>query len=168
MSVDYVKFMESKRAMLRHLKDVFLGVVDEQELDHSQQVMTLIPVLLKSEISLELRSFLLRQYVEIKGYLRDQSISQLNRKDFYEQAAEVVASEEDNAAAHEAYGEQQFRELVGYLDDATATSIQKNADEHELFKSQMPYVIKSSLGMAEDDIVGPEEIKEFEEKDREF
>ena len=168
MSIDYVKFMESKRKMLGHLKEVYLGEVDEQELDHSQQIMTLVPVLLKSEISLEMRSFLLQQYAEIKGYLRDQNMSQLNRKDFYEQAAEVATSEEDDAAAREAYGEQQFKELVGYLDDETAEAIQKTADELELFKSQMPFVIKSSLGMAEDDIVGPEEIKEFEEKDREF
>ena len=160
--------MESKRKTLDHLAKVYRGEVNETELDHSQQVVTLIPVLLKSSISLELKSFLLQQYAEIKGHLRDQNMALLSRSDFYDQAAEMAELEKSYAAEREAYGEYMFKELVDYLEDDVAEAINKTAEEHELFKSQMPDVIKSSLGMAEDDVIGPDEVKDFEEKDREF
>ena len=126
MSVDYVKFMQEKRKILQHLKKVYAGEVDEEELDHSQQIVSLIPVLLASKISIEMRAFLLRQYSEIKGNIRDQNLGLLERNDFYTQAVEDIEQEDSFAAQQEASNEVMFTNLVGYLDDEdTASSIEK-------------------------------------------
>lgn len=160
--------MEGTRKQLSHLQQVYSGEVDEKELDHSYQVITFIPVLLKSKLSQELRALLLRQYSEIKGVLRDQELGLLNRSDFYEHAAEEAELEALFAAERETLGDRQFVRLLGYLDDDTKANLEKIAGEHELFKSQMAVMVKSTLGIPFDDVVGPKDIRDFEETEKEY
>lgn len=168
MSVDYKNFMESKSAQLKHLQEVYRGEADEQELDHSQQIVTLIPNLLKSPLSQEIRSLLLRHYSEIRGTIRDQNLSLLSRADLYAHAAEAAELEEAFAAERGNSGDGLFKELIGYLDTETQEALNKTIAEHELFKSQMADVVKSYVGMSSEDVVGPREIKEFDGSDKDF
>lgn len=169
MSIDYVKFMEWKRTSLKHLKEVYSGTTDEEELDHSNLVTTLIPVLLRSDISASMRAFLLRQYSEIRGTIRDQNLGLLERNDFYLQAVDDTVQEEDFAAQRETIGATQFNELVDYFDDDDiAEVIKKAAEEHEVFKNSMGDVIKSSVGLSADSVIGPEELMLFENMDLEI
>ena len=169
MSVDYVKFMSGNRTILKHLQEVYLGNVDEAEQDHSHLVTSLIPVVLKSSISDALRAFVLRQYAEIQGNIRDTNLSLLERNSFYLQAADDVKREEDFNSQREVIGSTQFDELLGYFDDEDlADAVKKAAEEHEVFKNSMGDVIKSSLGLSSDSVIGPEEVVMFLEKDRDF
>lgn len=166
MSVDYTTFMEGLSLEMEHLKDVYRGEAQEQELDHSYLAISIIPVLLNSSTSIEMRSYILRQYVEIQGRLRDNTLANMTRSAFYSFAAIEAEKEAKYYDQKRANSFKVFSDLVEYLGDDEQAILNTTIAEHTLFKSQLSNVIKSIIGIPEENPVGPKDVEEYLSKQR--
>lgn len=161
MSVDYEIFMEGLRDKYTHLQEVFDGTSQEEQKDHTYLVLAFLPVILNSRVSGEMRSLALREYTEMYGALRDSSLGLLNRNDFYKHARDTSAKEAVRSDDLRAQSAKKFQVLKEYLSEEEQTTITETEAEYELFKSQLSLVIKSDLGIPEDQVVGPKEVNEY-------
>lgn len=161
MSVDYELYMEGLREKYLHLQEVYSGTEQEATLDETYTVLAFIPVILNSKVSAEMRSLAFREYTEMQGALRDSALGLLTRNSFYEHAS-VVASKDskrsDDLRAQSAKKFQVLKENLGQDQQDAITDVEA---EYELFKSQLSLVIKSKLGIPEDQVVGPKEVFEY-------
>lgn len=161
MSVDYSVYLDGLSKEMAHLKDVYSGNIQEEELDHSYQALSQIPVLLKSAISIEMRSFILRQYSEILGNRRDNALATMTRHTFYTFASDMADKEAKYYDELRSISNRIFADLTEYLDDDNREIIENSSSDHELFKSQLADVIKSTIGIPEDRKTGPRDVEEY-------
>ena len=162
MSEDYKFFLQGMKKQLDHMKQVYTGDIQEEEQDYSFQALSDIPVLLKSNISVEMKSFLLAQYVEIKGNIRDTALGDMSRESFYNFAAERAEKEALNADEKKTLSQRNFSDLIEYLGEEFGSIIKIIEIEHEKFKSQLSDVIRSKLGIPLDRTVGSKEVEEYQ------
>jgi hypothetical protein len=161
MSVDYEIYMDGLRDKYLHLQEVYSGTSQEATLDETYTTLAFIPVVLASKVSAEMRSLALREYSEMMGAFRDMSLGLLGRNGFYEHAAEIAGKEATHYDDLRAKSAKKFQVLKEYLDSDQQDAIAEVEQEYELFKTQLALVIKSTLEIPEDQVVGPREVLEY-------
>ena len=117
MSIDYEFYLQGLKKEFAHQAEVLTGEAQEVNNDQSYRSISDIPVLLNTDVSIEMRSVLLAHYTEIQGGNRDAMLGELTRESFYSAAAKAVAKEAILADAKRAAASAYFKDLQGYLGD---------------------------------------------------
>jgi len=143
---------------------VFTGESQDEELDSSYLIKASIPALLKTSISTEMRTHLLRQHIEIEGVARDVSLAEMGRDVFYAFAAEASRKEAVHFKSRKAENDVQFQTLKQYMPAEAEADITNLDESYDLFNDQLPNIVKSTLGIPEDGIIGIAEASEYKDK----
>jgi len=162
MSMDYEFYLQGLKAEFEQQAKVFTGAAVEKKLDQSYRSISDIPVLLNSEISIDMRALVLSQYTEIQGGNRDAMLGELTRDAFYDLAAQHAEKEAVLADANRSSSSAYFKDLQEYLGDEVGPLIEAIEEEHKNFKGQLPNVIKSKLGIPVDEVVGVGEVVDYQ------
>ena len=108
-----------------------------------------------------MRSLIFREYAEMQGSLRDSSLGLLTRDHFYKHAQAMSSKDAKRSDDLKAQSAKKFQVLKEFLGETEQEAITKVEKEYELFKSKLSDVIKSNLGIPEDQVVGPKEVLEY-------
>ena len=162
MSQDYEFYLQGIKKELEHQVEVLKGLEVDKDIDQSYRTISDIPVLLNSDISLEMKALILSQYAEIQGGNRDAMLGELTRDAFYSAAAEHASKEAVMTDAKMASSAAYFKDLQEYLGEEIAAIIEAIEVEHKNFKGQLPNVIKSKLGIPLDEAVGVGEVTDYQ------
>jgi hypothetical protein len=161
MSVDYQLFQEGIKEKLNHLAQVYRGEIQEEELDHVYEIVAALPTILRTPTSVEQNSIAQREYIEMMGNLRDSSLSTLGRYDFYQFAARQSELESKRAENRRARSEALFEQLKEYLSTENKEILDQIDADYQTFKQQLTDIVKSSLQIPEERVVGPKEVIEY-------
>ena len=162
MSIDYEFYLQGRKKEYDHQAQVLSGEVVETSVDQSYRSISDIPVLLNTDISIEMRSVVLAHYTEIQGGNRDAMLGELTRDAFYTSAAEHSEKEATLADAKRASASAYFKDLQGYLGEEIEEIVEAIEEDHRNFKGQLPSVIKSKLGIPIDEVVGVSEVTDYQ------
>ena len=155
MSSDYNSYIAETIKIFENEARALLGEETSYTPETTHLITTHLPVLLSMELSQGLRTFLLLQYVEIQGTLRDMHLGELSREDLYRHASLVASREQKRSALKKSWMVTTYESIKLHLTEEDQAILKQLDEEHEEFKTQLENVVKSKLNIAEEENIRP-------------